>query len=204
MREDDDLVLEEVRPLGDLVEVEVLPLLRALPVSFLDEGAFEKQDFRREERPRRAGEDPFPRVARVGDERDPDLPCHSFAPSHGVTDFFGGTSGELGSEPVPDLGRDEREGRDAVVRLESFHLEIAPETDARARLHRNDARVVPHALEPLMELENLRPGGHARRMGVKDAPVKPQEPPLRAPVREPGAVVEVRVREEDVRDCDEL
>src|SRR5450759_5386205 len=100
----------------------MLLFLRALAVAFLDERAFEKQEFRREKGARRAGEDPFARIARAGDERNRDLPCHRFAPRDGVTDFLGGMAGELGTQAVPDLGSDEREGRDAVVGLEGLHL----------------------------------------------------------------------------------
>src|ERR1035438_2918003 len=107
VRDDDDLVLEEVRPLGDLVEVEVLPFLLAFAVALLDERALEEEHLRREERARRAREDPGARVARVGDERNRDLLRHGLAARRGVTDLSREMSREILAQAVADLGCDE-------------------------------------------------------------------------------------------------
>ena len=206
VREDDDLVLEEVRPLGDLVEVEVLPLLRALVVALLDERALEEQDLRREERARRAREDPVARVARVGDERESrPSPRRPRPAPRRLGSLPRGAPASSARRRLRISDATKRERRDAVVGLESLDLEIAPEArracrapsprrarrTARPRGPAWSARIFVHAGTPAGCVRTAPPGSRRSRR-CEHQYARP------APWSRCG------VREEDVRHRDEL
>jgi len=202
--QDEDLVLEALRPVGDLCEMEVLPGARTVAVALLDEGAFEKEDFRSEDLRRGEAEEACRRVPRIGDKGDRDLAGDRLASRRRRPNVLRPVPFESGKELPFHLRREEPECRDAVVDREGGHGEIAPDEDRDTRFHPLDARVVPDPFEPLVEGEDLAPERDGVRVRPRDASRHPLEPPLRAPVGEPRRVVEMGVREEEVRNGHEL
>ena len=204
MGQDEDLVLEALRPVGDLGEMEMLPGARAVAVALLDERAFEKEQLRPEDLGGREVEEARRRVARKGHERDRDLARNGLPAQSRRADVAGATPGIRGKKPPPDLRGEKAERGDAVVGGERRDAEVTPEKDRLAWSHRLDTRVVSDPFQPLMEREKVAPEGDRVGVRPRHASRHPVEPPLRAPVREPRRVVEVCVREEEVRHGEEL
>lgn len=123
----------------------------------------------------------------------------------GRADLLGRLSAPLPSNAVPHLRDQEAERRDPVVHAERADGEVLPQEDPLSGCERLDPGAVPHAaLELLVDRDDLREARDRRRLGADDAARDPTQAALRGPVREPGGVVEVGVRQEDVRDRDQL
>ena len=204
VRQHDRFVFETVRERGDVVEVDVPVLRRPLLMPVRDERALDHQHLGFEQRVVLL-ENAAIGIARVKQHRPPPLLGHAHAARRSSMISCSLAPGEFVAQPMPQLDDFVRVRRDAMRGAMHANLMRPPEPHHVADRESDHFDLIERrAGDPLVDRHDLaHPLGRIRRH--VHAPARhPMQMPLPRIERNADGVIEMRVRDEDVRRADEL